>query len=114
MNGEFYMKYSSLTCQQVCDVIDGKAHGVRVPMLLHFWVHPDEFGGRRQDVLDILAQYPNDIERVQLTAPGMFEGTGGNPEYRWMNIDDPYKDTSVGLDEKSAISDWAQLDEILI
>jgi uroporphyrinogen decarboxylase len=107
------MKYAYLTRDQVKAAIDGKADRIRTPMLLHFWVHPNEFGDREPAVQDILSRYPHDIERIQLNTPDMFEGRAGNPEYRWMNIDDPYKGKSIAMDEKIAMKDWADLDAVL-
>ena len=107
------MKYKQLKRKEVCSVIEGKANNVRVPMLLHFWVHADEFGDKKQAVLDILDSYPQDVIGIQFETPTIFEGRPDAPEYRWMNIDDPYKNSSTGIDERIAIRDWAQLDDVL-
>jgi len=68
-----------LTREEVCSVIAGRARTRRVPMFIHFWVHSDEFGDRRQAVLDLLDQYPCDIQAGHFHMPTTYRDD--NPKH---------------------------------
>ena len=102
-----------LTREEVISVIDGKSVARRVPFNIHFWVHTDTFQERESAVKEILAKYPQDIQVQTLKIPDVFSAPQGYPGYRWVNWDDPYADTSVGLDERIAMPDWLRLDEVI-
>ena len=65
------MKYKPLTEKQVTDTIDGKGFSNRIPILLHFWVHPEEFRQRQSQVLEILDSYPHDVQRMFINTPDL-------------------------------------------
>lgn len=102
----------ALTREEVKSVIDGRTTARRVPIQIHFWVHPEEFGDRKEAVLEILSRYPADVQVVPLRIPGVFEAPVDDPDYRWVPFEQPFQD-DVPLDERIAITDWAQLDEVL-
>jgi len=107
------MDYQPLTRDEVRSVIEGRGAASRVPVLLHFWVGPDAFGERAQAVRDILARYPEDVQHIGTRLPEVFKAPADDPEYRWVDFDEPKSDATTGLDERGAISDWNQLDRIL-
>ena len=102
-----------LTRQELVSVIEGKGAARRVPVMMHFWVHPAAFGDREQRVRDLLNNYPMDIQTIGVEMPGMFDGREDDPEYRWVNFDDPGKDANIGIDSHAPIPDWSLLDGIL-
>ena len=102
-----------LTREEIISVIEGKSIARRVPFNIHFWVHADTFGDRKEAVEAILAKYPQDIQVQTLAIPAVFDAPAGFPDYRWVNWDDPYRDTNVGLDHRIALPDWERLDEVL-
>ena len=102
-----------LTREDLISVIEGKGAARRVPTVMHFWVHPGAFGDQEARVQELLSCYPMDIQIMSAEMPGMFEGREDDPEYRWVNFEDPCKNANIGIDERSAISDWSQLDGIL-
>jgi len=107
------MNYAALSREEVKAAIDGKLpRKSRVPMLIHFWIHADEFGVNRPAVLELMRKFPYDVQRMQVKMPEMFDGCADAPEYRWMNMDDPYRGKAVGIDERIAITEWSQLDEV--
>ena len=102
-----------LTREEIVSVIEGKSNARRVPFNIHFWVHTDTFGQKAQAVKEILSRYPQDIQVQTMAIPAVFDAPEDYPDYRWVNWDDPYKDTNVGMDERIALPDWARFDEVL-
>jgi hypothetical protein len=107
------MSNKTLTREEMISVIEGKSSASRVPMMIHFWTNPVVFGQNEARARELLSSYPYDVTGVGIKMPDVFEAPEDDREYRWVNFDDPYKDKSVGLDEKVAITDWEQLDSIL-
>lgn len=107
------MLYEPLSREEVISVIEGHSIASRIPLMVHLWTHPKAFGEQEQAVLDILDRYPMDVQAIDFNMPRVFDAPLDDPEYRWVNFDDPYADKVVGHDAKIAISDWAQLDGIL-
>ena len=107
------MHFQPLTREELRAVIEGRGAAGRVPMMLHFWTSPERFGPDEGRVERLLATYPNDVQVVGLRFPEVFDAPADDPEYRWVNFDDPKADETVGIDAKSAITDWALLDGIL-
>lgn len=105
--------YNPLEKQEIINVIEGKSNASRIPVLLHFWIHPEEFGERKEKVLEILNQYPEDAQIIEINMPKVYDAPHDNREYRWVNYADPYINKKVAIDVKIAISDWAQLEDIL-
>lgn len=107
------MKYQPLTLEEVRSVIEGRSVSYRIPVMLKFWTHIQRFGENIERAVKLLENYPEDIQNIPILMPGVFEGPQGDPDYRWIPYDDPYKDKKVGLDEKIAIDGWTKLDDIL-
>lgn len=102
-----------LSRDEVVKVIERKGAASRVPMMVHFWTSPPDFGDRQGELEHLLDQYPQDIERVHVNAPGTYNAPADDSSYRWMNVDDPHRGDGHGIDEIVAIEDWSQLDDIL-
>jgi uroporphyrinogen decarboxylase len=107
------MNYRALSRDETASVVEGRGAASRVPVLLHFWVHPQEFGNREPQVRAILNRYPEDAQIIGIRIPDVYHAPDEDPEYRWVNFNDPYEGTTVGLDARPAIADWAQLDSVL-
>jgi uroporphyrinogen decarboxylase len=103
----------ALSREEIISVIEGTSTARRVPFNIHFWVHPDTFGEKAEAVREILSKFPEDIQVQTLAIPAVFDAPPDHPDYRWVNWDDPYKDTSVGLDERIALPSWDRLGEVL-
>ncbi len=76
--------FKSLTRQQVKNVIDGKGNTPRVPVLLHFWTTPSVFGKKEYAVREIYDAYPQDVERIEISTPDVFNAPENSPNYRWL------------------------------
>lgn len=107
------MNLKPLTRSELKSVIDGKSATTRVPSTIHFWTTADNFGDRKQSLLDLLDKYPNDVLAMGLKVPDVFSAPADDPEYRWVNYSDPHEEVVSGIDAKVAITDWNQLDGIL-
>lgn len=101
------MRYDQLTKSEIIDVIEGKGHAKRIPVVLHFWNNPGAFSGDRiKQVSEIQAQYPQDVDIKSIEMPKAFEAPHNDPAFRWMN----YKDERAvaekhGLDGNCYIED---------
>ena len=107
------MNRQPLTKNEVASVIEGRSIAPRVPMMVHFWCSPQRFGDREQAAREILDAYPMDLQVIGINMPQVFNAPEDDPEYRWVNYDDPFKDSNVGIDSRMAIDDWGRLDGIL-
>lgn len=108
------MKYEALTRDEVKSVIEGRAKTRRVPTLIHFWVHPNEFGDRRQAVLDLMDEYPQDMQTCGFWMPSTYRGANATaPNFSWLPYSNPYVDKQVAIDAAVALDDWAKLDDVL-
>lgn len=108
------LDYTPLTHDEVNSVIEGRARTRRVPMFIHIWVHPEEFGDRQPAVLDILARYPCDVQVGSLHLPTLFRGDDPHhPDYSWLPYANPGQLPQVGLDAAVALDDWSKLDEVI-
>lgn len=108
------MKTDPLSREEVIAVIEGKATQTRVPNLVQFWVHPEEFGAQQNEVLDLLDRYPMDAQAIPFNIPTVFDAPADDPEYRWVNFKNPREGETHGIDEIVAIEDWdAQLEGVL-
>lgn len=88
--------------------IEGKGCARRVPVILQFWTHTEEFGRRKEEAERITEAYSQDVQILSLNMPG-FDGT----EYTWNNGFGG-NGASAGLDERGLISDYeSQLTEVL-
>jgi hypothetical protein len=108
------MKRRELTRQEIISVIEGKGAATRVPNLVQLWVHPISFGDRQPAVEALLAKYPQDAQRFRFKFPQVFDAPEDDPEYRWVNFDNPRAGEVRGMDEIVAIEDWdRQLDGVI-
>lgn len=107
------MLYRPLKREELINVVEGKGATERVPVIAHFWVHPETFGDQTEVVMDILGKYPQDAMIIPIKYPMVYNAPQDDPDYRWVNFDDPYAGKEVPLDERIAIKDWDQLEEIL-
>ena len=116
MKGESNM-FEALSREEVVSVIRGNGSTRRIPLMMHFWVHPDTYKEKEPDILRLLGSYPEDIQVVEVGVPGVYDAPADDPEYRWVNFSNPYPENPMyellGLDGKSAISEWEQLEGIL-
>jgi uroporphyrinogen decarboxylase len=103
-----------LTRAEVVSVIEGHSTARRVPVQIHLWVHPKEFGDREDTVRRILATYPADMQIVPFHMPDVFKAPDADPGHRWVPFDAPHDGGSVGIDQRVAIADWARLNDVLI
>jgi len=103
----------ALTRQEVISVIEGKSCAERIPVLLNLWVHADSFGERANSVIEIMNRYPQDIVVFGINMPHVFDAPEDDPDYRWVNRDNPYIGKKLGPDQQIAIYDWSELDDIL-
>lgn len=71
------MKYEPLTRQEIISVIEGKSAASRVPILLQFWTHPEEFGEREKQVREIMESYPQDALIISLRNARSIQGSQG-------------------------------------
>ncbi|MHB1483693.1 MAG: uroporphyrinogen decarboxylase family protein [Saccharofermentanales bacterium] len=107
------MNFNSMTCKELKSVIDGQSIADRIPVIIHFWVHPETFGDKEKEIRQILSEYPCDANIIEIKIPEVYRAPADDPEYRWVDFDDPYFDEKTAIDEKIAINDWSQLERIL-
>ena len=106
------MKFPVLSREEICCVIEGRGNARRVPVLFHFWMHPGDFGERKQEVQTIMSSYPEDVQSIQLRIPDVYNAPKDDPSYRWRYMDRPAD--AVALDSSGFIRDWEeQLDAFL-
>lgn len=106
------MKYPTLTREDIRKVIEGRGNACRVPVLFNIWLYPSAFGEQEQEVRDIIAQYPDDIQVIHLGIPDVYNAPADDPSYRWSYMDRP--EGAVALDQSGCIEDWdEQLDDLL-
>ena len=97
--------------EDLCKVIEGRGEAARIPMMHHFWIFPDVYGERKQEVRVILDRYPCDVDRIYLTMPDVFNAPKDDPGYRLVQKDPP--SAHAGLDASPGIGDWAELAGVL-
>lgn len=108
------MNIKPLLREDIISVIEGKGAAVRIPNLVQLWVHPESFGDSQIAVEELMAKYPLDVQCFQINIPKVFDAPNDDPEYRWVNFDDPRAGETLGLDGIVAIEDWdKQLDGVL-
>ena len=102
------MKYNYLLQDEIKKIIDGAGHADRVPCLVHDWIHI----AQKPEISAVLSQYPFDAQIVELRLPERFQAPDDDPNYRWVQKDDPYPE-NFPHDAKIAIDDWSELDEVM-
>jgi len=107
--------YGPLKREEVISVIEGRTIAPRVPVYIHMWVHPGEFGDRQPAVLDILARYPADLQMIAVNMPPMFRKQNpSHPDYSWLPWEQgPVQGQQVGLDAQAGLPTWDRLDEVV-
>ncbi len=89
---------------------------VRVPMMIHRWNDPGEFGDRAGEVEALRAAYPCDAYWFQPRIPPVWDDPSREDYlegWSWLPHPPPERAESVGHDAAGGIADWAQLDEVL-
>lgn len=99
-----------LTREEVRRVIHGEGNAPRVPTVLHFWTHPDEFPDP-EATKRIMDWYPQDIQIIGARIPQIDVTDSAYPNYRWVRTNKTF-DPSRGLDNRTVL-DWDDLDEVL-
>ena len=99
-----------LTRQQVIDVIEGRGHGPRVPMLYSIWMNAAPFGGNMEAYRTWMETKVCDVNFCCLNMPGLFQGPVEAPEYRWA-FGSKQEKVNVGLDSQIVIEDWSEAEE---
>jgi len=107
------MNFNPLSRLEMKQAIEGKGAPRRVPMTYHFWLSPDVFAQRKPDVVQLMNTYPMDVQNIIFNMPKVYEHAEDDSGYRWMIHDDPMPERHSGLDERVAISDFDELDDIL-
>lgn len=107
------MNYKKLTRQEMINVIEGKGHASRIPMTYHFWTSPSVFGTNKDEAQEYLKKYPMDVQNIYIAMPGVFEGSKQFPDFRWVKTTDSFESKSTALDERVAIKDYDNIDEII-
>jgi uroporphyrinogen decarboxylase len=103
-----------LSREEMRSVVEGRGCASRIPVLLHQWTNPQAFGAREGEARALCDRFPQDAQVVFYRAPDIYVGPADDPEYRWVNYDQPAgADDHHGLDEQAAIRDWSQLDGII-
>ena len=85
-------------------VIEGRGHASRVPLMIHFWVHPDAFGEESGAVERLLGAYPMDVQTVWFRMPDVYRAPEDDPSFRWS-----WRDAQGGgaaLDNAGFIGEW--------
>ncbi len=100
------MNYPVLSREELCRVIEGRGNAQRIPVLFHFWMHPEDFGERAPEVRQIMAAYPEDVQVIQLQIPAVYDAPEDDPSYRWSYKDKP--EGIVALDQSGFIEDWEE------
>lgn len=100
------MKYEPLSREEVKSVIEGRGAAGRVPVFVHFWVHPEVFEGEKLDRINaLLNEYPQDAQTFYLNIPQVYEAPDDDPSYRW-SYKDRTADGNAALDSSGFIQDW--------
>ena len=92
-----------LTREEIRSVIEGRGCAERVPMIYHFWVHPEHFENAGA-FLKLLDRYPCDVQTVELCIPQIFRAPKDDPSYRWSWRDAEVK--NAALDNSGFIEEW--------
>jgi len=104
---------TTLTKQQVKDVIEGKCAAPRIPLTYHLWVSSDVYGENAARAQAALDNCPCDVSHISLNMPQVCEAPADAPSYRFVQKDLDIGHGKTGIDAQSAIDDWDELDEIL-
>jgi uroporphyrinogen decarboxylase len=114
-----------LSREEVRSVIEGRGAAPRVPVLLHFWTHPDEFADGTPAVYALMDSFPQDAQTIPVRMPAVAEAPPEDPRYRWLTGATPgaRREGRKGidgrtlsdraLDSQALITDWDELDAIL-
>ena len=106
MSEQHRTAYPPLSRDALRQVIEGRGHADRIPVLLQFWSNPGVFGDRSGEAAAIMAPYPQDAEVLGIRIPEVFDAPAEDPSYRWAWYDQPADFASGGLDERVVIEDW--------
>lgn len=99
-----------LTRQQITDVIEGKGHADRIPVLYSIWMGASPFEGDVEAYREWIGSKVCDVNYCPLRMPGQFQGPEDAPEYRWA-FGDKKENPNVGLDSQIVIDSWEEAEE---
>ena len=99
-----------LTKQQIIDVVEGRGHAPRVPVLYSIWMNAAPFDADVDAYREWIDGKVCDVCYLCPTMPGLFEGPADDPEYRWA-FGDKKEKANVGLDSQIVIEDWSEAEE---
>ena len=86
----------------------------RVPLMIRMWIGGDCYDAYGDRLRNFVETIPEDFIQVGFNAPGGWEGTPDEPEYRWSIKDKPDEDeTAKGIDSRRFLSKWEYLDEFI-
>jgi uroporphyrinogen decarboxylase len=105
------MSYQPLSRAQVRSVIEGKGGAPRVPVILHFWTHPDGFAERTRAVKTLMHRFPQDVQTIWVKMPSVGKPPEEDSGYRW--LPGGIRDSGAAMDAQALIADWGELDLIL-
>ena len=107
------MKYKALTREQMKQVIEGRGHAPRVPLMMHCWIHPSAFPEpEAREVQRILDDHPMDAQIIHLRIPSVYNAPDDDPSYRW-SYKDPAREGGA-LDSSGFIEDWDEELDLLL
>lgn len=106
---------NALSREQLIAVIEGRAAGVRVPLLYHSWISPERFAekGEEVHVRALLREYPMDAQVINWCGVSPYDAPADDPSFRWMHHDAPPNVGTQALDAQTPLSDWGMLDDML-
>lgn len=112
MTAKVYFMERSLTAQEVKNVIEGKGAAYRIPSGIHFWINPWVLGDKTQEALNIMSEYPDDLDVIVVNMPTVFRDQAKIPGFSWLPWNNPYGDNKA-IDSATGLDDWDRLDEVL-
>lgn len=95
-----------LTRGELRRVIEGWGHAPRVPLMVHFWVNPEAFGERGDEVRRLLDAYPMDAQAVWFRMPDVYKAPADDPSFRWSWRDAASR--GAALDNAGFVEDWEE------
>lgn len=95
----------ALTKQEVKNVIEGKRTTERIPNLCAFWIYPDVYGEREEEIRQWRDSNVYDIDVQYVRLPSITAGTEEDPEYCWLPAGKRQK-MEGSIDNTVYLEDW--------
>lgn len=106
------MKTREFAADEIKNIIEGKGHYDRIPMVYNFWSNPIIFKEHEEEARKLMEEYPCDADWIFANFPDNIEAPEDDPEYRWM-FRAPEKLHRGGIDSNVLLESWDDLDEML-